>query len=216
MDGLLIDSERQMYCKVGMEVSKELGKPISEHFLTTLMGGSWDNYKNSILKEYGYDYPYDEYIKRYWGKINYIIENVGIPLRPGVKDVLDYCKNNSIHIAVATSSSKRIAHSCLHNSNIEDYIEYIVTSEDVKETKPNPEIFLKAIQHFDIDINEALVFEDGHNGALAAKNGNCRLVLVEDLAYLDDDDKKYALLHTDNIIDVIDLIRKENERTISV
>ena len=75
---------------------------------------------------------------------------------------------------------------------------------------------MKAIQHFDIDINEALVFEDGHNGALAAKNGNCRLVLVEDLAYLDDDDKKYALLHTDNIINVIDLIRKENERTISV
>ena len=40
MDGLLLDTERQMYAKFGQEVSAEMGRPLSLDFLTTVRGGS--------------------------------------------------------------------------------------------------------------------------------------------------------------------------------
>lgn len=210
MDGLLLDSERQMYCKVGLEVSAEIGRPVSEHFLTTLMGLSWDNYPKGFLREYGEDYPIDEYLERYWQKVHYIVDNIALPLRPGVKEMLEYCRSHQIKMAIATSSHQNETKKCLTNAGIYDYFDYIITGDDVLHGKPDPEIFLRAIAHFQIPKNEALVFEDGHNGARAAINGECRLVLVEDLAYLDDDDRRRAELHTDKITDAIKIIEKEN------
>ena len=65
MDGLLIDSERQMYAKTGAEVSKELGRPVDMDFLTAQMGGSFKAYEEHLLERYGADYPLEEYWKRY-------------------------------------------------------------------------------------------------------------------------------------------------------
>ena len=213
MDGLLIDSERNMYLKTGLEVSKSLGRPIDYDFFTAQMGGSFPAYEAHLLERYGVDYPIEEYWKRYWDKVNYIVENEAIALRPGVKQILDYCKEKGIKMAVASSSKRHIVETCLRNSKIIDYFDHLVSVEDVKETKPNPEIFLKAIAHFDIDKKEALVFEDGHNGARAAINGGCPLIIVEDVARITDEDRQEAVMCIDNIAKAIEYIEKENEGT---
>ena len=216
MDGLLLDSERQIYVKCGLEVSAELGRPVSLEFLQSLMGGSWEKYRQSFLTEYGADYPIDDYLRIFWQRAHYIMDNEAIPLRPGAREILDYCKENGIRMAVATSSHRPETLKCLKNSGLADYFDYVITSDDVENTKPDPTIFLKAIQHFGIDKKEALVFEDGHNGAHAAINGDCRFVLVEDLAYLNDEDRMKADLHTDSLFKAIDFIKRENEGTAGI
>lgn len=216
MDGLLLDSERLMYLKAGIETSRQLNRPIPEKFFTSLMGGSWEAYEKAILDNFGEDYPMDEYWKIYDRMIDETIDHGYMPTRPGVMELLDYCKENGIMMAIATSTNHIDANKLLTNNNLLHYFDYIITGDRVKETKPNPEIFLNAIEHFGVDKKEAMVFEDGHNGALAARNGGCRLTLVEDLAMLTDEDKEYADLVTDNIIDFIDFVKKENERTTSL
>ena len=216
MDGLLIDSERQMYAKTGAEVSKELGRPVDMDFLTAQMGGSFKAYEEHLLERYGADYPLEEYWKRYWERVDYMVYNVALPVRPGVIDILEYCKKNSIKTAIASSSKNYVIENCLKNSGIADYFDHIVSVEDVKNTKPDPEIFLKAIEYFGIGIDEAIVFEDGHNGAQAAINGNCRYILVQDIAFLSDEDKSKAAMVTDDISKAIDYIKKENERTAGI
>ena len=213
MDGLLLDSERQMYVAAGLKASKEVGRPIDEGFFPLQMGGSWANYENHLLETYGQDYPIEEFWKIYDAFVDDMINNGSIPLRPGVLKMLDYCKKNDIRMAIATSTQHEDCLKCLKNAGIYDYFDEIVTVDMVKQTKPDPEIFLKAISLFDVKKEEVLVFEDGHNGALAARNGGCRLVLVEDLALLTEEDKEYADLVTDNICNAIDLIKRENERT---
>ena len=216
MDGLLLDSERQIYAATGKAVSEELGRPLSLEFLTAQMGGSFTAYEQHVLETYGEDYPLEEYWKRYWERANDLILNVKIPLRPGVIDILDYCKENDIRMAVASSSKRYVIDSCLNNSGIKEYFDYIVCVEDVKQTKPDPEIFLKAIAHFNVDKKEALVFEDGHNGAQAAIRGGCPLIIVEDLAYVSEEDREKAVMVIDDIRKAIDYIKKENERTTGI
>ncbi len=217
MDGLLLDSERLMYLKAGIDTSNALNRPIPAEFFTSLMGGSWEAYEQAILDNFGADYPMDEYWKMYDKIIDDTIESGKMPTRPGVMNLLNYCKDKGIKMAIATSTNHHDAIKMLTNTNLIDYFEFIMTGDRVKETKPNPEIFLKAIEHFEgIDKSEAMVFEDGHNGALAAKNGGCRLTLVEDLAMLTKEDKEYADHVTDNISTFIEFIERENERTTGV
>ncbi|MBQ2658782.1 MAG: HAD family phosphatase [Erysipelotrichaceae bacterium] len=216
MDGLLLDTERQMYAKFGQEVSAEMGRPLSLDFLTTVMGGSRELYRNKVLKEYGEDYPYDEYQRRRWEKINRFIDQGDIPLRPGVKEFLDFCNEQGILKAVATSTRGEVVQKCLKGAGIADYFDYMISGDMVEKTKPNPEIFLKPIEHFSIPKNEALVFEDSHNGAQAAINGKLRYILVKDLAFLTEEDMENAEMVTDVISKAIPFIKEENERTAGI
>ena len=216
MDGLLLDSERQIYARTGREVSEEIGRPISLDFFKAQMGGSFKAYEQHLLETYGDDYPLEEYWEKFWIRANDLIRNVAIPLRPGVTEILEYCKNARIKMAIASSSKHYVINSCLKNAGIYDYFDYRVSAEDVERTKPDPEIFLKAISHFGVDVKDALVFEDGHNGAQAAIAGGCPLVIVEDLAYVSEEDRQKAVLVTDDIRKAIDYIRKENEGTAGI
>ena len=67
-----------------------------------------------------------------------------------------------------------------------------------------------------MDKSEALIFEDGHNGAQAAINGGLRLIIVEDLAYISEEDRAKAEMVTDDISKTIEYIEKENERTTGI
>ncbi len=83
MDGLLVDTERQMYVKTGLEVSQEIGHPVTQEFLCSLMGGSWDTYLSHFTEEYGDDFPVDEYWEKYEERVHYIVENEALPLQAG-------------------------------------------------------------------------------------------------------------------------------------
>ena len=216
MDGLLLDTERQMYARFGQEVSAEMGRPMSLEFLTTVMGGSKELYRSRVLSEYGEDFPYEEYQRRRWKKINHMIDHEKLPLRPGAIEFLDFCSEQGILKALATSTRGEVAEKCLRNAGIEKYFDYVVSGNMVEKTKPDPEIFLKPIEHFNIPKNEVLVFEDSHNGARAAINGNLRYILVKDLAYLDEEDMAKAEMVTDIITKAMPLIKKDNERTAGI
>lgn len=216
MDGLLLETERYVYLKTGLEASKKAGFPVTKEFLTSIMGGGWSEYKGHFIEEYGEDYPFDEYWKYFWPEVEHLINDTAIPLRPGAKEILQYCKDNNIMTAVATSSHLDVARKCLKNSGIDEYFSFYMTGDMVEHSKPDPEIFLRTIEHFPVDKSEALVFEDGHNGSQAAIRGGCRYVLVEDIAFVSDEDREKADLCTDTLLKAIDFIRKENEGTFGI
>ncbi len=211
MDGLLLDSERNLYLKSGLEISTELGMPIEEEFLRSLMGINWGLYLKRVSEHMGESFPAEEYLKRLNEKIFYTVRNEAIPLRPGVVQVLDYCKEEGYLTAIATSTPRDIADSCLRNAGIASCFDYTVTGDEIKKGKPDPDIYMKVIDYFGVKKKEALVLEDGHNGSQAAIRAGIPLVIVEDLAYLSDEDKKKAVLHTFDILDVIDYLRRDRE-----
>ena len=142
--------------------------------------------------------------------IAYTIENVPIPMMPGAMEVLDYCKKHGYLMAIATSTHKKQAYRCLKNAGILEYFDHIVTGDQVEKGKPDPEIYLKTLDYFKIDKSQALVLEDGHNGSRAALSAGIRLALIEDMAYVSEEDRKEAFLHSHDIRDVIPMLEKEN------
>ena len=99
-------------------------------------------------------------------------------LREGVKEYLDAAIKNNLKIALASSSSKQWVHTYLERLNIIDYFEVINTKDDVRNIKPDPELYYKTLGDLGLSPNEAVVFEDSLNGLSAAKKAGIRCVIV--------------------------------------
>jgi HAD superfamily hydrolase (TIGR01509 family) len=80
--------------------------------------------------------------------------------------------------AVATSASRRDVDALLAEVGLLQYFDTIVTAEDVKWGKPNPEVYLKAAAGISLPPRACLVFEDSLVGIHAARNAGMRVIGV--------------------------------------
>ena len=65
-------------------------------------------------------------------------------------------------------------------AHIYDYFDIIISNQDVEESKPSPDMYLKAMKNFDLTPNECLVIEDNENGIKAAQASGAHLMVVSD------------------------------------
>ena len=80
----------------------------------------------------------------------------------------------------------------LNKSNFKNLFDEIVCRDEIKETKPNPEIFLKAANKLGVEPKECIVIEDSLAGLKAAYKGNMIPIHVVDLKEADKEMKKYC------------------------
>lgn len=93
------------------------------------------------------------------------------PVLPGVLDILDEARDRQLDLAVASSSPHTWVDSHLARLGLFDRFDSIICADDVPagRTKPNPDLFLKALDALNVRADEAVVFEDSPNGVKAAR-----------------------------------------------
>ena len=105
-------------------------------------------------------------------------------LAPGVLDLLEYLDKNHIPFTIATASDLYNLQFYFEHLELEKYfdLDRIVYSNGNIKSKPDPEIFFKAIDVLDIDAGETLIFEDSTSGILAAENSKAKKIIIVDSA----------------------------------
>ncbi len=83
-----------------------------------------------------------------------------------IKPVFEIIKSyyNVLPMAIATGSNRGITEYTMEKLGIEKYFMGIVSADDVKNSKPHPEVFLKAAELIGVNPDECEVFEDGDPG----------------------------------------------------
>jgi HAD superfamily hydrolase (TIGR01509 family) len=97
---------------------------------------------------------------------------------PGVMRVLEDAEARGLHLAVGSSSEEYWVHGHLKRLGIFERFGSIVSSSDVKDAKPAPDIFLKVLEDLGVEAENALVLEDSNNGVVAAHRAGIRVVAV--------------------------------------
>ncbi|WP_082084226.1 HAD family hydrolase [Paenibacillus beijingensis] len=98
--------------------------------------------------------------------------------RQGVRDYLEEAKQAGLMIGLASSSSRKWIDRFLDELGLRSYFQTIKTSEDVTNIKPDPELYLRAIESLGVEPSKAVAFEDSVNGAKAAKAAGLRCIIV--------------------------------------
>jgi HAD superfamily hydrolase (TIGR01509 family) len=102
------------------------------------------------------------------------------PIMPGVINMIEQAKENGLQVAIGSSSPHSWVDEHVKRLGIFDYFDHIICQDDVLpgRTKPNPDIFLKALDQLNVKKNAAVVFEDSPNGVLAARRAGIFVVGV--------------------------------------
>lgn len=207
MDGLLFDTEsiarwawKQALATHGYTMSDELYNEFIGRDL------SW---REKILKKrYGENFPFDSVTAQriQIGDERELRE--GLPTKAGVLDLLKELSNLGVIIGLATGTSRIRTIRRLTNAAIDHYFTTIVTSEDVAQGKPAPDIFLEVSRRINIAPLHCLVFEDSCVGVEAAFTAGMRTIMVPDIEQPSTEIKKLAYRVLNSLEQVSDIIEE--------
>jgi len=187
LDGTLVDTAPDLM-RAHNHVMQKFGYPTkSTEEIRNLVGkGAGAMIGRSIWgqakKEFGK--VNDEKVKKemvtefvdFYGK-NIINEST---LITGVKEFLNWCKNQNISMAVCTNKQEHLSNDLLKKIGIYDYFEYVAGSDTFDYCKPDPRHLTSVVEILDGDIKKSIMIGDSETDANAAKAAEIPIILLED------------------------------------
>lgn len=175
LDGTLIDTE-SIALTTGLAAFAAHGHDVDEAFMHALVGKDEPTAARIIRAALpGVDLPA---VNLHWRSgFNDGVEN-RLELKPGANDLLPALSHP---LAIVTSTGREGAHRKLGIAGIASAFSHVVTLDDVRAPKPDPEPYLLAARLFGVDPARCLVFEDSETGAEAAWRAGCTVVQVPDI-----------------------------------
>jgi len=92
---------------------------------------------------------------------------------------LSKLKNAGYSLAVCSNSIRNTIEIMMDKSGLAPYLDFIISNQDVKQGKPDPEMYNNAIAKLGLDPRECLIVEDNENGIKAALASGANLLKVE-------------------------------------
>lgn len=177
-DGLILDTEWPDY-ESWQEVYQSYSQALPVETWGQIVGGNGasDFDPHTYLEELcGQALDREEvWISR---RQRYLSNLAELEVLPGVIDYLDAAEDLGMQLAVASSSPENWVRGHLARLGLYERFDAIKTADDVKRTKPDPELYNAALAALGVAPDEAIVFEDSPNGVLAAKAAGIYAVAV--------------------------------------
>jgi len=177
MDGVLVETQ-----KIGLEsinlLLSEQGVQISEEESKITLGWTIKDKLDRWKEKYGFKIDdYNLFIKKNAEK-QFELVKAGHRENTFLEKIINDAKKNNIKLAVATSSTRFRAMEILEIIGMRDKMDVIITGEDVKTHKPEPEIYIKTAKHLGVRPEGCLVIEDSRFGVEAGKKAGMKVVGV--------------------------------------
>ena len=191
MDGVIFDSER-LVLEGWQEIAAKYGMKGIEEVLPRCLGVNAQATREIFREYYGQDFPYDEYKKEASALFHSRYGNGKLPLKPGVKELLSYLKENGYLVGLASSTRQAIVEQEIRDAGLMPYFDNLVCGDMLKRSKPEPDIYLKACENLDVEPRMAVAVEDSYNGIRSAKRAGMVPVMVPDMVQPDEEMRSLA------------------------
>ena len=178
LDGSLVDS-MWMWEQIDIEYLGKFGIALPEKLQMDIEGMSFSETAAYFKSRFNLADPVDK-IKNDWNAMAWDKYSYEVPLKAGVYDFLEVCKERGIFLGIATSNSRELVGRIVSVHGLEDYFACIMTGCDVAKGKPAPDIYLAVAEALGVDPARCLVFEDIIPGILAGKAAGMKVCAVED------------------------------------
>jgi HAD superfamily hydrolase (TIGR01509 family) len=180
MDGVIIDTEKDGHRVAFNETFRDFGFKVewSEekyHELLQVAGGK-ERMRHYLHTEgFGVEIKADEedelikeLHRRKTALFVDLIESGKLPLRSGVKRIMQEVNEAGLFLAICTTSNERSAHTVAYQTLKDVRFDLVLAGDVVSKKKPDPEIYQLALETACVRPVEAFVIEDSRNGVLAA------------------------------------------------
>ena len=179
MDGLLLDTE-VIYIEAMQASAQALGREMSLDFCHSMIGVPGPDCNVMIEAYYGEGFSLTEFREHFSVHRSRLMES-GIPVKPGVVELLDFLTSRSLPLAVATSAGRATAEHHLGLAGLLDRFTALATRDDVVRAKPHPDVYLEAARRLKVAPDRCIAFEDSNAGLTAAHAAGAMAIMVPDI-----------------------------------
>lgn len=179
LDGVIVSTDDYHY-RAWKKISDEEGIYFDREINERLRGVSRMESLELILEKTNREYSEEEKISFAERKNslyrNLLEELTSNDILPGVMNVLETLKSKDIKIAIGSSSKN--TEFILNKIGLNDYFDAISDGTQIKNSKPDPEVFLLAAEKLSIEPKDCLVVEDADAGVEAGLAGGMKVLAV--------------------------------------
>jgi beta-phosphoglucomutase family hydrolase len=173
MDGVLIDSH-PVHRLAWRKFLATLGKNVSEDQLDFILEG---RRRDEILRFFLGEISEDAIADYGRRKEDFFQQNFqDVKLVPGIPEFLNELQRAGMKTGIATSASSYRTLRTLELLRLKSTFTTVVTADEVREGKPNPEVYLLAAQRMGLCPEQLLVMEDAPSGVQAARSAGIRCI----------------------------------------
>lgn len=209
MDGLILDTET-ISNKLLIDIFSKYDINLNEEIISKTIGLEKKK-AMKVFEEYlGDNIPIKDIINLHKKVVNDYLEKNGVPVKLGLIELLNYLDEEKIKKVVATSSYRKVAENVLIRANVYNRFDDIICGDEIKESKPSPDIFLKALEKLNLLADEVIVLEDSRMGILAAHRAKIKSIMIPDILPADEETKKLYFKECKSLLDVIHLLKTFN------
>ncbi len=179
MDGVIFDSERAVLA-VWQELAAELGLGEIEAVFRRCIGTNKARTREILGETFpaldfaAFDTETRRRFQAKWG-------GGRLPVKPGAAELLGALRERGVPLALASSTDSAVVRQELDEAGLLTCFDAVVGGDQVKRSKPDPEIFLRAAEALDMPPARCFVIEDSFNGIRAAHRAGMRPLMVPDM-----------------------------------
>lgn len=203
MDGVILDTE-VMCLRCWTEVAGEFGISQIQHLFEQCIGTTHAKTKEIVSGAMGGERVYEEFERKTNALFHEIEQLEGIPLKKGVRELLEFLKAQNAKIGLASSTQYSVVSRELEQAGVIHYFQEFVTGDMVTHSKPDPEIFRKACEKLGVEPKDAYAVEDSFNGVRSASDAGLRTIMVPDIIKPDDEMRTRTEIILNDLIEVKD------------
>lgn len=176
LDGLMFDTEA-LFFRVANDMLEARGKAFTPVMMAAMIGRQAAIAYPSLKVLAGLEESADELLaearQRFYAEIDTAIHPT-----PGLFGLLDHLGRTALPLAVATSSRRAYAERLLKGHGLWERFTFLLGAEDVRNGKPDPEIYRTAAERFGVEPEALLVLEDSPAGVAAARAAGAYVIAI--------------------------------------
>ena len=184
MDGLLFDSEPlwqeaeyDVFSRLGVKVTPELSA-ITAAMTTKEVTQFW------FQQFPWYGQTLADVEQAVIDRVEQLIKQKG-EAKPGVKEILNFCKKQGLKIGLATNSPYQLIPVILDALEVRHFFDVITSSDQVEKGKPAPDVYLETALQLKVRPEHCVVFEDSPSGMNAGIAANMKVIVVPQSEHYD-------------------------------
>lgn len=178
LDGTLIDSERDNIESVAMAM-RRLGKELSGAERDFIIGHSWRDIYDLLVRNHGLTLPMSELITIAVDEKQSLIREHGFHVLPGARALVERLAGAGVPLAIASGSSRREVFEAIEGIGLRPHFRVLLGAEDYAPGKPDPAPYLAAMKGLGVEARGCVVIEDALPGVRSGKAAGAAVVGVE-------------------------------------
>jgi HAD superfamily hydrolase (TIGR01509 family) len=205
MDGTLIDSE-SVYIAGMHDAARALGLPLPQELCHAMVGVPSHECNLMLQEHYGPGFDLAVFRGHFSTSVQRRMSE-GVPVKPGVVELLDFLASRGLPIAIATSAGRATAERNLGRAGLLDRFKAVAARDDVEHPKPAPDLYLEAAKRLGVPPPHCVAFEDSSIGIVAAHAAGMRAVMVLDILPPTEEARAKCLHVAQDLHEVLRLVR---------